>query len=124
MRDKEKKRQGDARYRMKVRIECFTAYGGLRCCEEGCTEARLEEFELHHPEGDGNKDRAEKMGRGLRSCGGWNFYLRLKKLGYPTGYAVMCRTHHDTKHGRIKRELRQDCSPGLDHTRFDDVTPF
>jgi len=124
MLDKEKRKVRDARYRAKIRLECFMAYGGLHCCEEGCTETRIEEFEIHHPKGDGNKDRAEKMGRGLRSNGGWNFYLKLKKLGYPSGYVVICRTHHDKKHGRMKRELRQDCSPGLDASRKDDVVPF
>jgi hypothetical protein len=117
----DKKREKYRRYRAKLKKECLSNYGG-RCYE--CGEADIDKLELHHPNGDGNKDRAEKIGAGLRSPGGWNFYLRLRRLGYPAGYAVICIKCHDVKHGRTKKEARQRCSPALDTTRIEEVIPF
>ena len=113
----------DRRYRRKIKSECLAAYGGV-CDEEGCGERDIDKLELHHPDGDGNKDRAAKIGRGLRSPGGWNFYLKLRKEGYPPGYVVKCTRHHDIIHGRMKGGTRLKCAPGEDPGRKDDVLPF
>lgn len=118
-----KKRITEARYRLKSKIECFEAYGGARCSEAGCFEDRLELLELHHTEGGGNQDRAARIGRGLRSEGGWHFYVKLRKEGFPSGFRVICTTHHDKIHGRFKG-ARLKCAPGEDPTRKDDVVPF
>ena len=117
----EAKKARDKRYRAKLRYECFKHYGDS--CYE-CGEKDFSLLELHHPDGDGNKDRAEKIGYGLRSCGGWNFYLQLKKLGYPEGYKLICIKCHDKKHGRTPKEKSQKCAPGSDPTRTGDVLPF
>jgi len=121
---KEKKRSYDARYREKLKRECFEHYGGCHCSEEGCLETDLALLELHHPAGDGNKDRAARVGRGLRSPGGWNFYQKLKREGYPSDFVVICTHHHDIKHDRTKSGNRRKCAPGEDESRFDDLTPF
>ena len=118
------KKECDARYRRKLKEETFKRYGGIQCCEEGCTETNIDNLELHHPLGDGNIDRADKIGKGLRSPGGWNFYLVLKRLGYPDGYVVICITHHDKKHGRCKKEDGKKCAPGEDDSRVGEVMPF
>ena len=112
------KSERDRRYRRKLKAECLARYGGV------CDERDIDRLELHHPNGDGNKDRASKIGLGLRSPGGWNFYQKLKREGYPPGYAVKCVNHHDKIHGRIKKTHRHNCSPGEDPTREDDVLPF
>ena len=120
---RDKKRARDARYRHKLKRECLEAYGGVKCSEPSCEETRLEILELHHIEGGGNEDRARRVGRGLRSPGGWNFYQKLKREGYPPGFRVICTPHHDKIHGRFKGS-RLKCAPGEDPTRKDDLVPF
>ena len=117
------KREIDRRYRRKLKAECIARYGGV-CDEPGCGETDIDLLELHHPNGDGNKDRADKIGRGLRSPGGWNFYQKLKKEGYPDGYTVKCMGHHDIIHGRSPKAPRFKCAPGVDPLREDTVVPF
>ena len=118
---REKKRLRNERYRLKLKLECFQAYGGAQCSEPWCHATDVDELELHHPEGGGNKDRAEIMGEGLRSPGGWKFYLELRKAGFPNKdkYRVVCRGCHDTMHGRAPGVERQHCPPGMDTTRDD-----
>lgn len=115
------KAEWDKKYRAKLKLDCFNAYGGPVCTTCGAWD--IDNLELHHPDGDGNKDRAERLGRGLRSPGGWNFYLALKRAGYPPGYEVKCTPCHDKIHGRLKGS-RLKCAPGEDPTRYDDITPF
>lgn len=117
------KKERDRRYRRRLKAECITRYGGM-CDEDGCGVTDIDLLELHHPNGDGNKDRASKIGRGLRSPGGWNFYQKLKREGYPEGYAVKCIKHHDAKHGRTSKTKRFKCAPGEDSLREDEVVPF
>ena len=124
---KEQDHEAGKRYREKVKRMCFEHYcgGAARCMEAGCSESELSCLELHHPEGGGNKDRAEKIGYGLRSCGGWHFYLKLKQLGYPEGYSVICTACHDKKHGRTPLKFRTyNDAPGNDAEHLDDVIPF
>ena len=66
----------------------------------------------------------DKIGRGLRSPGGWNFYQKLKKEGYPDGYTVKCMGHHDIIPGRSPKAPRFKCAPGVDPLREDTVVPF
>ena len=123
----ERRKAIEREYRIRVKHACFTHYcgGTPMCSEPGCFETDLSCLELHHPNGDGNKDRAEKIGRGLRSCGGWHFYLVLKQLGYPDGYTVICTKHHDIKHGRTPKKHRvYKSAPAEDQERHDDVLPF
>lgn len=123
----ERKREIAKEYRIRIKRTCFEHYGtGLAMCSEpGCFETDLSCLELHHKDGGGNADRAEKIGRGLRSCGGWHFYLVLKQLGYPEGYVVLCTRHHDVKHGRTpKRHRVYKLPPAEDKAHLDDVIPF
>jgi hypothetical protein len=118
----EASRERDRRYRVKLKRECFEHYGGVYFA--GCSEASLDEFELHHPFGDGNKDRAERVGLGLRSPGGYKFYLKLRQEDWPEGFVVITREEHDILHGRLDADARHKCSPGFDDTRYDDLIPF
>ena len=117
------KKERDRRYKRKLKAECLARYGGV-CDEPGCGVTDIDKLELHHPNGDGNKDRAVRIGLGLRSPGGWNFYQRLKREGYPEGYAVKCIRHHDLIHGRTAKGPKLRCAPGEDPFRHDDVLPF
>jgi hypothetical protein len=103
-------------YRRRLRVECMRVYGG-RCCVPGCTVTDPFGLELHHPGGNGNEDRAEKMGYGLGSPGGWNFYLVLKRAGWPAGYVPMCKQHHEELHNRLPE------IPGTEKVYTDEI-PF
>ena len=124
------------RKRLALKIECFEHYGGCICAIDGCTISDPALLELDHIDGNGNKDRAERIGLGLRSPGGWNFYSALKRAGWPPGFRVICTQHHDEKHGRTRKEDNEQlsldiatpreykCSPGCAEDRFDDLVPF
>jgi hypothetical protein len=77
---REQKRLWNAQWRQKVRDETFAAYGGYvcRCCGE--TERVF--LSLDHINNDGNIDR--------RRFGGPDIYWRVRKLGFPPGYQVLC----------------------------------
>jgi len=119
-RSREIRRSANERYHRKLKLECFHHYG----LPGDVSEDELDLWELHHPNGNGNKDRAEKIGQGLNSPGGWHFYLALKKLGYPEGYVVITVEEHDILHGRLRPDERHACAPGMENTRFDDIVPF
>ena len=118
------KRLRNVRYRDKVKRDCIEHYGGCQCFIEGCPETNIDNLELHHVNGNGNIDRAEKLGLGLRSPGGWNFYVKIRKMGYPEELKVVCIKHHDKIHGRTEKDKRGRSSPGMDQLRFDDIVPF
>jgi len=69
----------------KLKLEVMNHYGGKCAC---CGESILEFLAIDHPNGGGNKDRIEKCG--AKNRGGDNFYRTLKRLGFPSGYRVLC----------------------------------
>ena len=72
-------------YMRSLKLETFEHYGGVYClC---CREARLEFLTLDHIAGDGAK---HKRALGLSSGGGYSFYRKLKKAGFPPGLRVLC----------------------------------
>jgi hypothetical protein len=82
------------RYREKVRRDTIEAYGGM--CDV-C--GSIKDLEVDHENGLGNHHRDSIFHQGHRSPGGWNFYLWLKKNGYPKkGYRLLCKKCHDDKH--------------------------
>ncbi len=68
-------------YRVKVKDEVFEAYGGWVCA--CCGIAFKEMLSLDHKNGGGGGDR-RRFGHGH------GFYQRLRKLGFPEGFQVLC----------------------------------
>jgi hypothetical protein len=98
----EQSKERDRRYRVRLKRECFAHYGGPMF--DDMSEAELETYELHHPDGNGNWDRALRVGLGLESPGGYKFYLKLRQELWPAGYVVITRAAHDILHGRLPKE--------------------
>lgn len=69
------------RDRQKIRSETIRHYGGICEC---CGEDRLEFLTLDHVNGGGNAHR-----RALKASG-TNLYRKLKNLGWPAGFRVLC----------------------------------
>jgi len=73
------------RYARKLKLEVMTHYGRVCAC---CREDQLEFLAIDHIHGNGAADRLEKTGK--RNAAGDTFYRKLKHLGYPEGYRVLC----------------------------------
>ena len=90
------------RYRQKIKLEVLGHYSLLKgmtnqdgttikipCCGV-CQESDLSKLEIDHIEGSGNKHR-----KILFSCpNSYQFYLWLRKQGYPSGYQTVCQKHN------------------------------
>lgn len=84
-----------AEYRFQVKLEAFEHYGNAECAKCGCDN--LDILEIDHVGGGGGKHRRELNMEG----GGYQFYLWLKREGYPKGFQVLCpscnrQAHVDT----------------------------
>jgi hypothetical protein len=82
-------------YQKKIRDDVLRHYGGK------CFRCGLEDLDLlllHHSNGDGFQHRQK-----TKTAGGFRFYRRLQKDGYPEGLQVLCRNCHVLAH----RELRE-----------------
>jgi len=73
-------------YRLKLKTECFNAYGGCLC--KCCGEKELAFLSIDHINNDGAKERKKLKTVG----GGANFYRYLKRHNYPDKhrYQVLC----------------------------------
>lgn len=67
----------------KLKHETFEHYGGIKCNCLGCDITNIMILELDHINGGGNRHRRE-IGGDRR------IYMHLKKLGYPSGFQVLC----------------------------------
>jgi hypothetical protein len=85
---REQKRRNQIKMRERVRLLVFNYYskGTFKC--ECCGENELDFLTLDHINGHGGKQRIALFGR--RDFGGTNFYLWLKRNGFPSGYQVLC----------------------------------
>ena len=81
----------------KIKIETFTIYSPHKIECAVCGFDDIDGLVLDHIEGKGNIDR-KKLG----SEGGWTFYRKLKRLGYPPGFQVLCGSHN------LKKQIRED----------------
>lgn len=108
------KKERQKRYRLKLKLEALAAYGG-KCCD--CPERNPDKLEFDHPNGCGNHDRDELFHYGHRSPGGWNFYLKLKQLGYPPGRVeIRCeKCHTEHRHPERKPKNERKGSPGMQY---------
>ena len=76
-----------------IKKETLSHYskGKLKCAICGYNK-NINGLELDHIEGKGSKDRKE-----IGLDGGWGFMEKLKKLGFPPGYQVLCATCNKIK---------------------------
>lgn len=88
-----------ARYVRSIKTECLDHYGGCKC---SCGEDDMDVLTLDHVNDDGAKHREETGTRGF------NFYMMLRKNGFPndTPLQVMCLNCQFKK--RNKNEERKD----------------
>jgi hypothetical protein len=77
----------------KIKEETLSHYsnGKLKCAICGYNK-NINGLELDHIEGKGNESREK-----LNSGGGGSYYRKLKKLGFPSGYQVLCATCNKIK---------------------------
>ena len=79
---KEKKNYKE--YYLKVKLELLNHYSNGNMICSCCGEFRIECLAIDHIDGNGRKHR-KKIGKE-----GFNFYLWLRKNGFPDGYRVLC----------------------------------
>ncbi len=72
--------------RLRIKAEVFAAYGGSVCA--CCGLKGIDFLTLDHIHNNGAEEREKLMGS--RSIAGLSFYRKLKKLGFPDGYQVLC----------------------------------
>jgi len=72
-------------YARKLRTEAFAAYGGAKCA--CCGETEIMFLSIDHIDGNGSEHRRQ-IAEGHNSN---NFYLWLRKHGYPAGFQVLCQ---------------------------------
>ena len=103
------KNQLNREYRKRLKEAAIVAYGGK--CECGAAE----NLEFDHINGNGNGHRHAIFGYGHASPGGWNFYLWLKKQGYPKslGLQLICEACHSKKHPSRPRANKRHGSPAM-----------
>jgi hypothetical protein len=73
-------------YRFQLKLEVLDAYGGPTCSAK-CGIADPEILEIDHIDGGGRKHFRE-----LGITGGYQFYLWLRREGFPPGFRVLCPT--------------------------------
>jgi hypothetical protein len=86
--DRERRRNGNttnvrgtAKYRLKRKQECISAYGGKCAC---CGETHLEMLTIDHKNNNGAEHRK------TFTPGGAAIYILLRKLKYPPEYQCLC----------------------------------
>lgn len=97
-----KSRVGNAQ----IKTECLTHYGPdgiLQCTAVGCEVTDLDMLTLDHVNNDGAKDRREG-----RNSTGVALYYKLKREGYPLGFATLCCNHQGKKELLRRRLLAQE----------------
>ena len=68
-----------------IKLDVLTHYGGGICACVTCGFDDLRALTIDHINGHGNAHR-----RSLGSCGGYAFYLWLRRNQYPDGYQTLC----------------------------------
>ena len=73
-------------YVKEIKIETISYYSnGKMACVQCGYKKNINALEIDHIKGGGNKDRKEKG-----DDGGWTFMRKLKKMGFPPEYQVLC----------------------------------
>ena len=107
MRDPEKKKASDARYReknrsalnakttlarRKLKLKVFEYYGN-KCATCGFTDMRA--LQIDHIDNNGAEERKSLGGQNFS---GWKFYKYLIDNNYPDGYQTLCANCNMIKH--------------------------
>lgn len=81
-----------SRYKLKIKREIFSHYakGNLACQECGIEDLRV--LTLDHPDGGGRQHRLK-----LGITSGSEFYLYLKRNGFPGTFNILCYNHNSGK---------------------------
>lgn len=72
----------------RLKFETMCSYGGPQCA--CCGEDEFEFLAIDHVDGGGNEHRRSLGGDGTKRFCGIQFYLWLKRSGWPPGYRVLC----------------------------------
>ena len=75
-------------YKRGLKIETLAYYGNGKTACVICGESRIGCLSIDHTDGGGNIHRRQLVGK--RAMGSNNFYLWLKRQGYPNGYRTLC----------------------------------
>lgn len=89
-----------------LRVEVLTHYSPseiLGCSWDGCEIHDSDMLVLDHIDDTGAAERKKLGGSNGR---GWNFYRRLKRLRFPTGYQTLCCNHNHKKEILRSRSFR------------------
>jgi 5-methylcytosine-specific restriction endonuclease McrA len=70
--------------RDKLKREVIAHYGGHCAC---CGEQNIAFLTIDHINNDGKSDRIQLLGSNKGGCG---FYSKIRQMGYPPGYQVLC----------------------------------
>jgi len=73
---------------LRDRILAFEHYGGPNYKCACCPESEFSFLTIDHNEGKGNSEREKLFGN--KSVAGHHFYRKLRGLGFPDGYQVLC----------------------------------
>lgn len=85
--------------KMKWKREVMTHYGGGKAQCVICGFDNLDALCLDHINDDAWKDRKPREGGGIQ------FYLKIRKRGYPSGYQTLCANHNMIKEiERLRRK--------------------
>jgi hypothetical protein len=85
-RNPEKHREWVRRYRQRLKMEVLSHYGnGIPQCA-CCGEKTLQFLTIDHINGGGRREKVSDT----RLRAGSPMYARLKRLGYPPGFQVLC----------------------------------
>jgi hypothetical protein len=91
------------RWREKLKDDVYQAYGGYECACCGISEKAF--LSLDHIEGGGCRER--RVGK----MGVYSIYSRLRKLGFPPGYQILCMNCNYAKgHGGCPHKKEADGS--------------
>src|SRR4051812_571025 len=91
------RKQQHKMFRADMKQQAVDAYGGKCAC---CGDARIYYLQIDHINGGGNAHRRE-LGMTSNSLSGtysgYQFYMRMKKLGWPPILQVLCANCHNAK---------------------------
>ena len=90
-RNKARVKQYNERYAAELKAQVCTHYGpngALQCSWPGCDVVDLDVLTIDHIKNIGMEAKKTSFEAG------YNFYLRLRREGFPEGYQTLCHNHN------------------------------